>query len=789
MKNDKKQEKARELSPSPGRMLPLDEWDGEVRDAFFSFGVKEEDVLLTLDLDLDVEGAFGRTVFAFLPDEKKIVRISCSADKESASEKRIALDGETQPFTHGEWSALTYPSDGVDSMYVDNFAASCRLLFRLGEEGKETVVAAYSSNARKKKLFAFIDIMERLKNGEDVPFDDPIFEQFNLKCPKCGRRYSDQNRKICMHCLNKSAIFVRMMAYFKPHAPRLALLLLFLLLSSGVALLSPVVSGLFLYDKVISETGELHELKWLILGVLALLGMGLVSQLISIANGRNNWKMAQRIILRMKLDVFKALQRLSLSYFNNTQTGRLITRVNFDAEKVRSLLISGIPPLIVNSLNFIGLFVILMVLNWKLTLMIFIPVPLIVVIMKVMFPKLWRANTRTWRASSAMNAMLGDSLSGVRVVKAFAKEVDETHRFRAYNEKRYETNLYANTINLTIFPLIGLLIGVSSHAIWGASGFEVMGGNMSYGQFTTYIGYIGMIFGPLGFFTTFTSLVTDATNSAARMFEVMDTPPEITDVKNPVRVDKIKGDIEFRKVCFHYQPNRPILKNMSFTIRAGDHVGLVGQTGAGKSTVANLICRLYDCVSGAVYIDGHNIREIALEDIRRNIAIVSQEIFIFQGTVAENVRYARPDATYDEVVAACRAANAHDFILALPKGYETLVGPGKHSLSGGEKQRISIARALLRQPSVLILDEATAAMDTETEKQIQSALEKLVEGRTTITIAHRLATLRDCNVLYAVENGQIAEGGTHEELIAKKGVYYKLYKLQTDAMKRILTAS
>jgi ATP-binding cassette subfamily B protein len=341
-------------------------------------------------------------------------------------------------------------------------------------------------------------------------------------------------------------------------------------------------------------------------------------------------------------------------------------------------------------------------------------------------------------------------------------------------------------ITICIFPIVSLLIGMTSQAIWGFGGFNVMGKTMTYGQLTTYLGYLGMIFGPLNFFSTFTNLITDTINSAQRMFEVLDMIPEITDVKEPVKLDEIKGDIVFDQVQFHYAPNRPILKNVSFEIHAGDHVGLVGHTGSGKSTIANLITRMYDVISGSITIDGHNIKDIEIQSLRRNVAIVSQEVYLFGGTIADNIRYAKPEATMDEVIAAARAANAHDFIMRLPEGYETRVGIGHRSLSGGERQRISIARALLLAPSLLILDEATAAMDNETERLISEAIDKLIQGRTTISIAHRLSTLKNCNYLMAIEHGELAEMGTAEELLAQKGVYYKLYTLQNEQMKQVM---
>ena len=275
-------------------------------------------------------------------------------------------------------------------------------------------------------------------------------------------------------------------------------------------------------------------------------------------------------------------------------------------------------------------------------------------------------------------------------------------------------------------------------------------------------------------------------NSAVRIFEVIDAVPDITDAPDAVSMPEIKGEIGFNHVCFHYNPNRPILKDVTFTIHQGDHVGLVGHTGSGKSTIANLITRMYDVVSGSVTLDGVDIKEIKQADIHRNIAIVSQEIFIFRGTIADNIRYARPKASMEEVIAAAKSANAHDFIMRLPEGYESNVGIGNRSLSGGERQRIAIARALLLNPSILILDEATAAMDTETECQISNAIDKLIVGHTTISIAHRLSTLKNCNYLMSIDNGELAEMGTAEELLARRGIYYKLWTLQTEQMQKVM---
>ncbi|MCQ2431167.1 MAG: ABC transporter ATP-binding protein/permease [Clostridia bacterium] len=781
-------------------MLPLDRLTDAARAGFAAHGITEDTIRLALQLDMDVDGRFGETWLCI--DKDKMLHIISAAAKEGADSVRVTstlvdqnLKRKHKPGkepsvvsadTFKNCEMQSWPIVDLESPYIDNFVTSERFLAKIGGH---TTVLAQSTNARKQKMFAFVDLMERLAEGREIEEDDPIFDQFNAKCPKCGKIYADQNRKICTDCVNNSAVMVRLFKYLTEYKWSIVIVLFCMLATSAISLASPLISGKFLYDGIISETGRFHNMGlpmvWFAVGLIFVTGFG--STLINILKSRINAHMSTQVTLAMKMDIFTAMQHLSLSFFNNNQTGRLITRVNYDADVIRGFFIDQIPALIIHGVNYIGLTIICLILNWKLTLIVFIPVPIIVCIFKFMLPKLWRMYSKRWRRSSSLNAMLSDSLTGIRVVKAFSKEAEETNRFYTVSHKLFDANLQLNMTSLTIFPVIGLLIGISCNAIWGFGGMDVINHRMTYGEFAAFWGYIGMIFAPLNFFTQFLATYTNAANSAQRMFEIIDAIPEITDCAEPVDMDTtMKGDIVFDKVCFHYTANRPILKDVSMHIHAGDNVGLVGHTGSGKSTIANLINRLYDVTSGKIMIDGVNVKNIKLKSLRKNIAIVSQEIFLFKGTIADNIRYAKPDATMEEVIAAAKIANAHDFILSLPDGYETIVGTGSRSLSGGEKQRVSIARAVLLAPAILILDEATAAMDTETERLIQDALTELIRGRTTITIAHRLSTLKDCNYLMAIENGEIAEEGTHTELLEKKGIYYRLYTIQTEAMKKVI---
>lgn len=772
-------------------ILPLDKLSAGAQAVLTAHQVDPAGLDMCLRLDLDMNGDYGEVWLAFSRKDGNLYRV-----------------------TVGDSTFESCPLDCLSEPYIDNYATSNRLqVHRHAPDDKPpvqgdmtdeqfrnatrawgltgtTVILGYCTNTCKLKLLAFTALWERLANGEDVGADDQIFEQFNRVCPKCGRPYTDQQNKICEHCISKKGVLHRLLGYFGYFRPQLIIIALCLLVNTAISIATPIISGQILYDRVIDKTGDLHEEKYVFLWVGVLVALAVVSMGVGIVQNRVNAYMSTRVVRNMKNDIFRAMQHQSLSYFNQNPTGRLINRVNYDAERVRSFFIDGVPYFVMHVLSYVALSVVLFRISWQLTLLLFIPIIPVVLMIKFAIPKLIRAYSSLWRRSSSMNSMMNDSLTGIRVVKAFAKEDAETHRFYEYSSRLYKANLKVNAVSIWIFPVISILIGASCHAVWGPGGLMVIRGlfgkTMTYGQLTTYIGYTGLIFSPLSFFTNFTNQVTDVMNCAVRMFEVMDMTPEVAEAPNPVHLDSLRGDIVFDHVSFHYNPNRPILKDISFTIHEGDHVGLVGHTGSGKSTIANLITRMYDVVSGSITIDGVDIKQLEMASLRRNVAIVSQEVYIFRGTIADNIRYAKPDATLDEVVSAAKAANAHDFILQLPEGYETKVGIGSRSLSGGERQRISIARALLLNPSLLILDEATAAMDTETERLISEAIDRVSVGKTTISIAHRLSTLKNCNYLMAIDNGELAEMGTAEQLMEKKGIYYRLWTLQNEQLQKVM---
>lgn len=741
-------------------MLPLDKPSEKILQQLFDNSVSTELIDVSLKLDLASEGDFGE-VWLFLSKEELLC-----LDANANRLQRFALND-------------------LEGLTVDSLATVNRVVLKA--KNTPPKLLALGTNATKKKLFVFIEVTERYLRKEEVSEDDELFRGLDLFCPKCGKPYTDRQRRVCIDCLDKKSLYKRVFKYFLPYKKHLFLVFLTALATCVLTIISPIFSGEFLFDRVLNPNEPNAFIRgnvWL--GVGAIFACAALLVLLQILRRRVNATMSNQATLDMKLDVFKALQGLSLSYFNNNQTGKLITRVDYDALAIRTFFLDSVPALVINVITFIAAAVMMFIANPQLSLIVFIPVPIILVILKKGLPKLDMAYTLRWRRRSSMTAMLNDNLVGIRVVKAFAKEDAETNRFTGLVQRYTKANLKVNALQLLVFPLIAYLIRVSGKAVWGLGGIMVMDHAMGFGEFLTFIEYTLLIFAPLTFFSTIADTLTSTVNSANRMFDVLDAVPDITESPTAHEPENFRGEIRFRNVGFYYNANRPILKDVDFTVRPGESVGLVGRTGAGKTTIINLLLRLYDVCSGAIEVDGVNVKELPTDFIRQNMAVVSQEVFIFRGTVRDNIRYARPDATDDEVIAAARAANAHDFIMNLPAGYETIIGAGTRALSGGEKQRLSIARALMIDPKILILDEATAAMDTETERLIQEALARLVKGKTTITIAHRLSTLKDCDTLYVINEGRIAERGTHEELIAQKGIFHKLYTLQTDAMKNVL---
>ncbi|MGL4738163.1 MAG: ABC transporter ATP-binding protein [Cellulosilyticaceae bacterium] len=709
-------------------------------------GIREDQVIAYVKSDLEETGAFGEAWIVLTKEQLWV------------NERR------------------TYALEGLGKLRCEQFVSSGVLI--QSHDDKDELICQFS-NSELRQMTKFVKIVEGIKEGKLL--EELVEEEEEVFCPKCHMRYEDANRKICYRCIDKRMISKRLFGYLPKYKMQIGAVLICMFFSSLLNMAIPYLTGNIFFDKVLAQ--DVISMKNVAICVGLMIGARVLSTGIGIAYGRINSVFSAKVVYDIKNQIFEALQRLSLSFYSNKQTGGLMNHVNEDSTHLQYFFHDQAPFFIVNAITIIGVLGVMFKLEWKLTLMTLLPIPLVVYGLYKLFPKMMLTYTRRFKKSSALNAIINDALNGVRVVKAFGKEEEEVGRFNKASEGLYDVNVWQGNLIETAYPLINFVMGLSTLVIWGYGSWLVVSGDMTFGTLITFTGYIGMLLGPLQFMTRITQMWSDCLNSASRIFEIMDITPEIMEVQNPVKLPEMKGSVSLANVNFEYETNKPILKDITMDVQAGEMIGIVGHSGAGKSTLTNIITRLYDVQSGDIAIDGVPLKDIKLEDLRSQIGIVLQETTLFIGSLAQNIAYARPEATMDEIIAAAKVANAHDFITKLPDGYDTMVGASGHRLSGGEKQRIAIARAILLDPKILILDEATASLDTETEKQIQEALENLIKGRTTFAIAHRLSTLRNADRLVVIEKGKIEEMGTHEELLANRSVYFNLVRKQQEALK------
>lgn len=677
----------------------------------------------------------------------------------------------------------SFPTDDISRLSVERFLGTARLIsvdkddqvtellvFSLGIANKMENFCAHFSDYKENKPFSS-------KHGDD----ETVF------CPKCGLRYPDPQRPVCPKCMDTKSVLSRLMGFFMQYLNKLILFFVTIVIGSLFSVVSPYVGTKLLYDNVLTPGVDDSLFGQIGIVLLIIIAARLLSLVIGMAQSYVVAGIVPWVVYDLKIKIFSAMQNLSVSFFTSKQTGNLMQRVNRDSNNIYWFFVDGVPFMIKNIAIFIGILVIMLRMNWQLSLVVIVMMPLFLFLYRLIRKKFRRMHHLRWITEANMSSFISDSMSGQRVIKAFAKEKDEDERFAGYSWKSASAEISLSNMFSTVFPFLTLIMVLANLIVLAIGGIMIVNGeyDMTLGKLMLFTSYMNMLYGPLDFLAGVSNWWARCADSAQRIFEVMDAHSDVQEAEHPVRLPEMQGNIEMKNVKFEYEAGRPIIKNLSLSVKAGHMVGIVGKTGAGKSTIVNLMARLYDVNEGEITIDGVNVRDISSEDMRKNIGIVSQEIYLFMGSIADNIRYARPESSMEDVIAAAKAASAHEFIMRLPDGYETRIGAGGQDLSGGEKQRISIARTIIQNPKILILDEATASMDTETERHIQESLTSLCQGRTTVSIAHRLSTLRDADVLAVIDNGDMIEYGTHDELIKKKGEYYKLYMLQFDAIKHI----
>lgn len=761
----------------------------DLRNAAQAELASDETVAAWLELDLDTHLNYAHGLLVLTQRRLLAIEPAESSETLKTSDGSLLAAPTVRSWNLSETSGVRSKDRGA--------AGRLELLGSAGRLACWHFTVAHTAAAHR-----FLIQFERVRQGELAASVEKGVEKLaavEVTCPSCGI-VLPAGQGTCPECDTEKArpsigSLYRLAAFASPHKWTVLLGFVLMVASSTAALAPPLFTRSLMNNFLVpvDKTNELSvpiqnttgnpsfHLVWFFL--ICFSGASVLAWLLMWGRTYVMAWVSERITADLRDRTYSHLQSLSLEFFGNKQTGDLISRVSTDSDRLCYFLSVYLLDFLNNVLMLIIMAVILFTFDTRLALATLLPLPIIAFLVHRVRDRMRRGFALGTRAWGEMTSVLADTIPGIRVVKAFAQEHREIERFRGANNHVFDANCRVNTLWAFFEPIVSLLTALGLAVVWGYGSSRVYHHDIRVGDLLLFVTYISSFYGRMDSMSRMVAAVQRAGASAHRIFAILDRVPSVAEPTRPVHPGRVKGEVEFRNVAFHYG-SRPVLRGINLTVQPGEMVGLVGPSGAGKTTFVNLTCRFYDVREGAILVDGIDIRSYPIEEYRRNIGIVLQEPFLFYGTIAENIAYGLPNATRQEIVTAARAARAHEFILRLPDGYDSLVGERGQFLSGGERQRISIARALLIDPRILILDEATSSVDTETEREIQLALENLTKGRTTIAIAHRLSTLRRASRLVVVERGQVTEVGPHDELLARGGTYARLHQAQIEMHSR-----
>lgn len=648
-------------------------------------------------------------------------------------------------------------------------------------DGVSVRLCRFVSGRNMARYSLMVSACEALVKGDEQPIENHDPERY---CQKCGRPFV-VNTHICPFCQSKSEVYKKLWGMTKGLRFMMLVPLLTAAIAMAITFIVPVLQKTLIDDYILFE-GERADNWFLhfVVIVVAIVSFDILNKVLSMIQGRVSTISGNRFTRFLRTLLFEKIQMLSMASVQKKSTGDLMGRINNDVAVVQNFITAQLPSYFAQLLSFVlGLILIIgmdISMGTYMSVFIFVPIPFVIFFIFKFRHMMSRMNIRAWQKGQKTGRTLQDILSGIRVVKSYGKEDAAVAEFTSCTTAQAKQDEHNAKIFDTVFSLLGFALRSGSYLIMWVGNVLLFHGTLLPGTLNQFNTYTSIIYNPLMQITLIPRNISAFLTSFGKIMEILEEEPEVADTANPAYF-KFKGDVSVQHVTFGYESANPVLKDVSVEVRSGEMIGIVGHSGCGKSTLINLIMRMYDPTEGQILIDGVNIKDIGQQTLRSQMGVVLQETHLFSGSIRDNIRYAMPWATDDQVIAAARAANAHDFIMRLPEGYNTIVGEKGYSLSGGERQRIAIARALIHNPPILILDEATAALDTETEKMIQDAIDNMTVNRTTFAIAHRLSTLRNADKILVIDHGRVAEFGTHVDLLEMRGIYYKLVMAQTRA--------